>query len=144
MTTDSNHTTRNHSSSCGSSPPTVTANGTLAVYDNPLSGVSMQEAYPDVTNGGQVTVTDSSGKIIGTGTLSYSKAKTFSFLFQAAVKYGQTAADLAPDVAIYTFKITDLPGGLLRYGFTVGKGRGTIWVPLSQVKDPGLTLGSLS
>jgi hypothetical protein len=40
----------------------------------------MSEAYPDVTDGSQVTVTDSSGKVIGTGTLSYSKADTFSFL----------------------------------------------------------------
>jgi hypothetical protein len=51
---------------------------------------------------------------------------------------------LAPDVAIYTFKVAGLPGHLPRYGFTVGKGRGTTWVPLSQVKDPGLTLESLS
>jgi hypothetical protein len=122
----------------------VTAGGTLTVYDNPFSGLAMAEAYPDVTNGGQVTVTDSSGKVIGTGTLSYSKADTFNFLLQATVKYEKAMADLAPDVAIYTFRVTGLPGQLSRYGFTVGKGRGTIWVPLAQVKGPGLTLGPLS
>ncbi len=128
---------------CGSSPPPVTGRGTLTVYLNPFSGLNMQDAYPDVTDGSQVTVTDDSGKVIGTGTLAYSKAQTFTFLVEAAAKYGQTAADLAPDIAIYTFTVT-VPGGEQRYGFTVGKGRGTIWVPPSQVKDPGLTLGSLS
>jgi hypothetical protein len=129
--------------SSGSTAPPVTGHGTLIVYLNPFSGLNMQDAYPDITNGSQVTVTDDSGKVIGTGTLAYSKTQTFLFLMEAAAKYGQTAADLAPDVAIYTFTVT-VPGGEQRYGFTVGKNRGTIWVPPSQVKDPGLTLGSLS
>jgi hypothetical protein len=63
---------------CSSGPPPVTAHGELTVYNNPFGGESMSEAYPDVTDGSQVTVTDSSGKVIGTGTLSYSKADTFS------------------------------------------------------------------
>ena len=45
-------------------------------------------------------------------------------------------ADLTPDIAIYTFKVMHLPGRLPQHGFTVGKGPGTIWVPLSQVNDP--------
>jgi hypothetical protein len=40
--------------------------------------------------------------------------------------------------------MTARQGITVRYGFTSGKGSGTIWVPLSQVKDPGLTLGSSS
>src|SRR5262249_1530951 len=113
---------------CGSSPPPVTAHGELTVYNNPFSGLSMSEAYPDVTDGAQVTVTDSSGKVIGTGTLSYSKADTFSFLVQAEVKYPQIGQSLSSDIALYRFTVTDLPGGLPRYGFSIGKGRGTIWV----------------
>ena len=89
-------------------------------------------------------MTDSSGKVIGTGTLSYSKADTFSFLVQAEVKYPQIGQSLSSDIALYRFTVTDLPSGLPRYGFTVGKGRGTIWVNAKDVKDPGLSLGSLT
>jgi hypothetical protein len=129
---------------CGSSSPPVTAHGELTVYNNPFGGLSMSEAYPDITDGSQVTVTDSSGRVIGTGTLSYSKADTFSFLVQAEVKYPQIGQSLSSDIALYRFTVTDLPGGLPRYGFTVGKGRGTIWVNAKDVKDPGLSLGSLT
>ena len=124
---------------CSSGPPPVTAHGELTVYNNPFGGESMSEAHPDVTDGSQVTVTDSSGKVIGTGTLSYSKADTFSFLVQAEIKYPQIGQSLASDIALYRFTVTDLPGGLPRYGFTMGKGRGTIWVNAKNVKDPGLT-----
>jgi hypothetical protein len=129
---------------CSSSAPPVTAHGELTVYNNPFSGLSMSEAYPDVTNGGQVTVTDSSGKVIGTGTLSYSKTDTFSFLVQAEVKYPQIGQSLSGDIALYRFTVSGLPGGLPRYGFMVGKGHGTIWVNAKNVKDPGLSLGSLT
>jgi hypothetical protein len=129
---------------CGSSPPPVAAHGELTVYNNPFGGLSMSEAYPDVTDGSQVTVTDPAGKVIGTGTLSYSKADTFSFLVQAEVKYPQIGFSLSEDIVLYRFTVTGLPGGLPRYGFTVGKGRGTIWVNAKNVKDPGLSLGSLT
>lgn len=129
--------------SSGSTAPPVTGHGSLTVYLNPFSGLNMQDAYPDITSGGQVTVTDPSGKVIGTGTLSYSKKDTVLFLMEAAAKYPQIASSLANDVVIYTFTVA-VPGGEQRYGFSVGKNRGTIWVPSSQVKDPGLTLGSLS
>lgn len=129
---------------CGSSPPPVTTHGELTVYNSPVSGLSMSEAYPDVTDGSQITVTDSSDKVIGTGTLSYSKADTFSFLVQAEIKYPQIGQSLSSDIALYRFTVTDLPGGLPRYGFSIGKGRGTIWVNAKDVKDPGLSLGSLT
>ena len=57
-------------------------------------------------------MTDSSGKVIGTGTLSYSKADTFSFLVQAEVKYPQIGQSLSSDIALYRFTVTDLPSGL--------------------------------
>jgi hypothetical protein len=129
---------------CSSGPPPVTAHGEMTVYLNPFSGLSMSEAYPDVTDGSQVTVTDPSGKVVGTGTLSYSKADTFSFLVQAEVKYPQIGQSLDQDIRLYRFTVKDLPGGLPRYGFSVGKNRGTIWVNAKQIKDPGLSLGSLS
>lgn len=125
-----------------SAPPAMTSHGTLAVYANASSGPNVQTAYPDITDGSKVTVTDDSGKVINTGTLSYNKTQTSVFLTEAAAKYGLTAADMAPDVAIYTFAVT-VPAGEQRYGFTVGKHRKTIWVPLSQVENPVLTLGRL-
>jgi hypothetical protein len=129
---------------CSSAPPPITAHGTLTVYANSTRGVNVQTAFPDIAGGSQVTVTDDSGTVIGTGALTYSKSQTFVFLREVAVKYGQTVAYLAPNVAIFTFTVTGLPRGLQRYGFTVGRHRLTIWVPLSQVEDPGLTLGVLA
>jgi len=126
----------------GSAPPPMTSHGTLSVYANAPSGPNVQTAYPDITDGSKVTVTDDSGKVIDTGTLTYSKRQTSVFLTEAAAKYGRTTADLAPDVAIYTFTVT-VPAGEQRYGFMVGKNRKTIWVPLSQVENPVLALGRI-
>ena len=117
---------------CSSSPPPITANGTLTAYANPVRGMNIQTACPDIADGSRVTVTDDSGKVISTGALIYNKSQTLVFLREVAAKYGQTEAYLAPDVAICTFTVTRLPRGLQRYGFTVGRNRGMIWVPLSQ------------
>jgi hypothetical protein len=57
----------------------------------------MTEAYPDITDGSQVTVTCSSGTVMGTSTLSYSKADTFSFLVQADAKYPQIGQSLSSE-----------------------------------------------
>lgn len=112
---------------------------------NPLGGTDVSEAYPDITDGTQVTVTDSSGTVIGTGTLSYSKSQsvTQALLMGTEMGMGASAADMVLDVAVYTFTVTGLPAGLSRYGFSVGTNRGTIWETASQAKDPQLTLGSL-
>jgi len=128
-----------------STVPPVTSHGTVTLYSDPLSGLNVQDSYPDITSGSQVTVSDSSGKVIGTGTLSYSSTETARFLMEAAAQEagtGLTAAELAPDVAIYTFTVT-VPGGQARYGITVGRNRGVVYESASQMKDPGLTLGSL-
>src|SRR5438034_2533443 len=61
---------------CVNSQPPVTSHGTLTIYVDPLGGVSIAQGYPDITDGGQVTVTDSSGKVIGTGSLSYSQEQS--------------------------------------------------------------------
>lgn len=76
---------------CSSSPPPVTAHGTLAVYA-PL-GNNTQDAYPDITSGAQVTVTNPSGTVIGTGTLAYSQSKTSSL---RGVSHNSQAARLRP------------------------------------------------
>ena len=131
---------------CSSSPPPVTAHGTLTVEVNPLGGTEVAQAYPDITDGSQVTVTDPSGKVVGTGTLAYSKSQTATeaLLLGTQMGLGANAADMVLDIAVYTFTVTGLPGGLPRYGFSVGTNRGTIWESPSQVKDPQLSLGSLS
>ena len=131
---------------CSSSPPPVTTHGTLTVEVNPLGGTEVSEAYPDITSGTQVTVTNPSGTVIGTGTLSYSKSQTDAeaFVLGTAMGLGTSADDLELDIGVYTFTVTGLPGGLSRYGFSVGTNRGTIWESPSKVKDPQLSLGSLS
>ncbi len=50
---------------------------------------------------------------------------------------------VTPDIAVYHFTVTGLPGGLPRYGIKIGN-RDTHWESASQIKDPSLTLGSLS
>jgi hypothetical protein len=133
---------------CSNSPPPITARGTMTLYTGLLSGSDVADAFPDITTGSQVTVTNPSGTVIGTGTLAYSKADTLDFVLEAAAKMGQnagvTAAALSQDVAVYTFTVAGLQGGLSRYGFSVGQNRGVVWESPSQAKDPGLTLGSLS
>jgi len=131
---------------CSSGPPPVTAHGTLTLEVNPLGGVEVSDAYPDITAGTQVTVTDSSGEVIGTGTLSYNREQTDTqaLVLGAAMGLGANADDLDIDIAVYTFTVTGLPGGKARYGFTVGTNRGTIWEGPGQAKDPSFTLGSLS
>jgi hypothetical protein len=131
---------------CSSPLPPVTANGTLTVEVNPLGGISLTDAYPDITDGSQVTVTDPSGKVIGTGTLSYSQVRTDveALILGKAMGLGAEADLMEADIAVYTFTVTGLPGGETRYGFSVGTNRGTIWESPQQVKDPALSLGSLS
>jgi hypothetical protein len=130
---------------CGSSAPPITAHGTLTVYNDAFSGLSMAEAYPDISDGSQVTVTDPSGTVIGSGTLSYDKVKTLEFVLEGSAKYPALASTLSQDVAIYDFTVSGLPGGEARYGIKVGQNRGTIWFTPAQMKaGPGLTLGSLS
>jgi hypothetical protein len=127
----------------GSTAPPVTSHGTVTLYSGLLSGLNVQDSYPDITSGSQVTVTDSSGKVLGTGTLSYSSAQTSALVLMSAAVAKLPSYDFTQDVAVYTFTAT-VPGGLDRYGLTVGRNRGTIWESAPQMKDPGLTLGSLS
>ena len=128
----------------GSAASPITSRGTVTLFSGLLSGQNVQDSYPDITSGSQVTVSDSTGKVIGTGTLSYNSAQTSALVLMSALAAKLPSYDLAQDVAVYTFTVTSLPGGLERYGVKVGQNRGTVWETASQMKDPGLTLGSLS
>lgn len=103
----------------------ITAHGTEDVTVSPGSGMTVQDAFPDVTNGSQVTVVDPSGKVIGTGTLSYAKGDT-----GAAIQWAMA----------YDFTVT-VPGGETRYGIQIGHDRGTVWfTPAQMTKGPALQL----
>jgi hypothetical protein len=128
---------------CSSGPPPVTSHGTLTLYADPLGGTPVAQGYPDITDGAQISVTDSSGKVIGTGTFTYDKAQT---KIQAAVEAamlgrGVDATLLLPDIAVYHFTASGLPGGLPRYGLKIGN-RAVHWESAKAIKDPELTLGS--
>ena len=54
-------------------PGTITLHGTQEVAGSVLTS---GENYPDIDSGTQVTVTDASGKVIGTGELQYDSKAT--------------------------------------------------------------------
>jgi hypothetical protein len=110
-----------------SGPGILTARGTEAVcsadYDplNP-AGTSAADEYPDITDGGQVTVIDSANHVIGTGTLSLAGGST-------------------PAEAHYTFSVR-VPSGEARYGIEIGHNRGTVWTSEKEMRSgPGVSLG---
>lgn len=89
---------------CSSGPPPVASHGSLTLYADPLGGVPVAQGYPDITDGAQTVITDSSGKVIGTGTLAYDKKQTG---VQASVEAsmlgkGVNASLLLPDIAVST------------------------------------------
>jgi hypothetical protein len=105
---------------CGGAS-TLTAHGTETVAVSVLDGESAREAFPDVTDGSQVTVMDSTRNIIGNGILS------------------ETSTSIAEEQ--FRFTVT-VPGGLARYGIQVGSNRGTLWFSNKQMRQgPGLCLG---
>jgi len=80
--------------------------------------------YPDIADGGQVTVVNSQQQVIGDGTLS---AGAYSTGLLTAQYYNWKAA---------------VPGGLPRYGVEVGTNRGTVWFSQQQMKaGPSTGLG---
>jgi hypothetical protein len=82
--------------------------------------------FPDITDGAQVTVVNSSNTVVGTGTL-----------------YLQgNQAQTVGESDSYIFTVSKLPGGLARYGFEVGHNRGTVWETPSEAKDPSLSLSA--
>lgn len=129
---------------CGSSAPApIRSHGVVTVFASPDDGETVQDAYPDIATGGQVTIVDSSGKVVATGTLTYNPQQTASMLTKATAGTAMPASDLTTFIADYDFTVS-VPGGLARYGIKVGQNRGTIYETASQMKHPALTLGSLT
>jgi hypothetical protein len=129
---------------CGGGPGNFTAKGTVEVFANAFGGSSVQDAYPDIAAGGTVTVVDSSGKVIGTGTLSPNLALVRQAETLFAAQTGGSGVAMAEFVEAFSFS-TAVPGGESRYGIQVGQNRGTVWESQSQMqKGPALTLGSLT
>jgi hypothetical protein len=128
-----------------SGPGSFTAHGSEMVFADPFNGQNVQQAYPDITDGAQVTVINSSGTVVGTGTLQSDPVGTLQAIKAAVTGTpGLSASDFASFVMKYTFTVT-VPGGLPRYGIRAGQDRGTVWLSPNQMRHgPALTLGSLS
>ena len=99
---------------------------------------------PDVTDGSQVTVTDSAGHVIGTGTLATDNSAAAR---RAEAQQAVLAAGLAQfggdqtGLTIYDFTVT-VPAALPRYGISVGQNRGTVWLSEREMRaGPSVGLG---
>jgi len=129
----------------GSGPGSLTVHGTVQVFANPLNGATVQDAYPDIAPGSQVTVTNASGAVIGTGSLVYDSGTTkmAEQAFAAAIP-GTSASTYSEWVEAFSFTVR-IPGGLARYGIEAGQNRGTLWFTAAQMrKGPALSLGSMT
>ncbi len=111
---------------CSSSPPSFTAHGAVTVSAGILAGGPPSELFPDISDGAQVTVVNSSNTVVGTGPLHLQ---------------GNQAQTVGESDS-YTFTVSNLPGGLTRYGFEIGHNRGTVWETPSEAKDPSLSLSA--
>jgi hypothetical protein len=113
----------------------VTAHGNVFLHVSPLVGATVREAYPDIASGGQVTVTDSSGRRIGTGTLTDcpDPGQAAANLKTATAGSGPTASELTASGAVYDFTVT-VPW-LVRYGITVGR-QETLYFTAAQISAP--------
>ena len=130
---------------CGSSSPgTLAVHGTVEVFANPLNGATGGDTYPDIAAGSQVTVTNASGAVIGTGSLVYDSGTTKAAeqAFAAAIP-GTSASIYSEWVEAFSFTVR-VPGGLDRYGIETGQNRGILWFTAAQMsKGPALSLGSM-
>lgn len=115
-------------SACSSTPPSFTAHGTLTVSTGLFVGGPPSEVFSDISDGGQVTVVNSSNTVIGTGTIHLQGSP----------------AETVGESDTYTFTVSNLPGGLSRYGFQVGQNRGTVSETPSEAKNPSLSLSTSS
>jgi hypothetical protein len=121
----------------GFSDPVVTMRGTVFIYVSPLVDATAQEAYPDIVSGGQVTVTDHSGRKIGAGTLTRNADPVLAAAKLEKSSGGDwpkpTAAELAAPGAVYDFTVT-IPW-LVRYAITVGR-QDAVYFTAAQMGDP--------
>jgi hypothetical protein len=122
-------------SACSSGPSAITAHGTE--LDCTGSG--------DITAGSQVTVTDATGRVISTSSLTEDNSRLAQ---QVVSQYDALQAELSAlggsssSAAAWKFTVT-VPGGLARYGIAIGgPNRGVVWfTPQQMAAGPGLSLG---
>lgn len=108
----------------------ITSKGALEL-DDFNGNCLLDSGFSDITEGAQVVVTNSSGSVIGTTSLSYNGPLSSA---ESKIQKGMS-------VCVYPFTVT-VPGALSRYGITVSH-RGTVWFSAAQMaKGPGLSLGS--
>ena len=82
-----------------------------------------------------MTVTDASGKVIGTGELQYDSKATNTWAKKMG-DLGEWGAE-----TFYNWTVT-VPAGQDRYGVQIGHDRGTVWFTEKQMQHgPGLSLG---
>jgi hypothetical protein len=117
---------------CGSGPGSITAKGTA------------QDCTGSYTDGTQVAVTDSTGKVLATGALAADNSRQAQQLISGydalQVQLGSLSGANS-GMAVYDFTVT-VPGGQPRYGITIGSSHGTIWETPAQMRSgPGLSLG---
>ncbi len=103
-----------------------------------------QDCTGVISDGTQAVVTDSSGKVIGTGTLVTDNSKAALAVEQ---QYDQLQLGLGSlggntsGMSIYDFTASGLPSGLSRYGINLGSGHGTVWFSEKEmVAGPGRSL----
>lgn len=107
---------------CSSSPAPITAHGKVTVeYTAPGAGGD------DLSDGSQVVIVNSSGTVIGNGTLT-------------ATSSGP-GIDNIGEQDVFSFKV-QVPGGQPRYGIQVGgTSHGTLWETAAQMKaGPALAI----
>jgi len=105
---------------CSSAPATISAHGTVTVDYTGSTG-------DDISDGSQVVVVNSSGTVIGNGTLT--------------LKHSGPGLLNIGEEDDFTFTVT-VPGGLARYGVQVGgTSHGTVWETAAQMKaGPALSI----
>ena len=106
---------------CNDPTPTFSAVGIQAVQVDPYMDISARDAYPDITGGTPVTVFNSAGAVIGTGSL---------ILVNSSSLYEED----------FGFAVT-VPKGLPRYGIQVGNSSILWFSEQEMTQGPGLCLG---
>jgi hypothetical protein len=122
-------------------PSGFTAHGTEQLCTSPLLNTSPDD-FPDITSGAQVTVTDPSGKVIGSGALSADPKETVIKTAEerAVLEASTGVSNIVANDQVYDFTVTSLPAGQPRYGISIGH-RGTVWYSEKQMRGgPSVTL----
>jgi hypothetical protein len=108
----------------GSQVAPITAHGQVETSVGIFDGDTPADAFPDIQDGGQVTVTGPSGVVLATGTLAETSAPGTVAVWD-----------------FYTFTVT-VPGGQARYGIQIGRDRGTVWYSGAEMRSgPALCVG---